>query len=171
MSAIATNSISAEMYQSNSTLYKPYPSFLVDREPLDLWLSQRLSKIDIHGENYFLEVDIETLVPAQGWLIDNDEMETAWDRITPSDVGLTTIVPLLICDGDVDFSCIVLVVEQEVSDEFIDWCRVGFSMDFERDRVGGRVKWLDTPCKAKFQKTEYIDALDRFKKLCDTEWT
>jgi hypothetical protein len=164
------NSISAIVYQTKSTLYKPYPSFSIDREPLDSWFSQRLSKIDIHGEGHFIGVDIENLVPAQGWLIDDDEMQTAWHRITPSDVGLTTIVPLLICDSDVDFSCIVLVVEQEVSDEFIDWCRVGFSMDCEQDRVGGTVKWLDTPCKARFQKTEFINALDQFKKLCDTEW-
>ena len=158
------------MYQSKDMYYKPYPTFLVDLEPIGSWFSQRFSKIDIQGEGYFIEVDIETLVPAQGWLIDDDEMETAWDRITPSYVGLTTIVPLLICDGDVNFSCVVFVVEQEVSDEFIDWCRVGFSMDYRQNRVGGSVKWLDTPCKAKFQKTEYIDALDRFKKLCDTEW-
>ena len=158
------------MYQSKDMYYKPYPTFLVDLEPIGSWFSQRFSKIDIQGEGYFIEVDIETLVPAQGWLINDNEMETAWDRITPSYVGLTTIVPLLICDGDVNFSCVVFVVEQEVSDEFIDWCRVGFSMDYRQNRVGGSVKWLDTPCKAKFQKTEYIDALDRFKKLCDTEW-
>ena len=158
------------MYQSKDMYYKPYPTFLVDLEPIGSWFSQRFSKIDIQGEGYFIEVDIETLVPAQGWLINDNEMETAWDRITPSYVGLTTIVPLLICDGDVNFSCVVFVVEQEVSDEFIDWCRVGFSMDYRQNRVGGSVKWLDTPCNAKFQKTEYIDALDRFKKLCDTEW-
>lgn len=71
------NSISAAMYQSKSMFYNPYPTFLVDKEPLESWFSQRLSKIDIQGEGYFIEVDIETLVPAQGWLIDDDEMETA----------------------------------------------------------------------------------------------
>jgi hypothetical protein len=161
------NLISAAMHQSKSMLYKPYPIFLVDGCPLDSWLSQRLSNIDIHGKGHFIEIDIENLVPAQGWLIDDNEMQTAWYRITPSDVGLTTIVPVLICDQDVNLSCVVLVVEQEVSDDFIHWNRVGFSMDCS---VGGTVKWLETHCEAKFQKNEFVNALDRFKLLCDKEW-
>lgn len=165
------NSISAAMSKRQS-IYNSYPIFLVDGESLDMWLSNKIGtvKIDIDKEHYFIDVDLKCLVPAQGWLIDDDEMQTAWQRITPSYSGLTTIVPLLICDSDVNFSCIVFVVEQEVSDEFVSWCRFGFSMDHGRDSVGGTVKWLEIPCNAKFKKAEYINALNRFKLLCDTEW-
>jgi hypothetical protein len=85
-------------------------------------------------------------------------------------IGFTTIVPLLIDDEYVSFSSYaVFVAEQEVSDDFIDWCRFGFSMDCSHDRVGGTVKWLGTPCKAKFKKTEYINARDR--KTGELKWT
>jgi hypothetical protein len=175
------------MYQSMSMDYKPYPIFLVDEKPLHLWLSQQidLNIIDINrseniGHGDYVEIEkgslirndiIEYLLPAQGWLIDDNEMKTAWERITPSSIGFTTIVPLLIDDEYVSFSSYaVFVAEQEVSDDFIDWCRFGFSMDCSHDRVGGTVKWLETPCKAKFKKTEYLNALDHFKLLCDTKW-
>jgi hypothetical protein len=163
------NSISASMYQRESEK-APSPIFLIDGEPCHLWLSQRLAKIEINTPEYFIDVDVKTLVTAQAWLINNDEMATAWNRITPSYVGLTTIVPLLICDSDVDFSCIVFVVEQEVSNDFIYWNRFGFSMDHSRNEVGGTVKWLQTSCKAIFRKTEYIDALKKFEAICSEEW-
>jgi hypothetical protein len=154
-------------------VYNPYPVFIVDGESLELWLSNRIGKIDIdidRKQHYFIDIDLRNLVPAQGWLIDDDEMQTAWERITPTYSGLTTIVPLLICDSDVNFSCLVFVVEQEVSDEFVSWCRFGFSMDCQQDRVGGTVKWLANQSTAKFKRSEYIEALEHFKKLCAEEW-
>jgi hypothetical protein len=187
ISKIMLNSISAAMYQSRSMEYKPYPTFLVDEKPLYLWLSQRidLNVIDVNAKKNtsygdYVEIEkgslirndiIEYLVPAQGWLIDDNEMKTAWERITPSSTGFTTIVPLLIDEEYVSFSSYaVFVAEQEVSDDFIAWCRFGFSMDCSHDRVGGTVKWLETLCTAKFHKAEYIDALNLFKTLCITEW-
>jgi predicted protein tyrosine phosphatase len=166
--------------------YKPYPNFIVDEEPIELWFARQidLDVIDLKlnqstcDDNY-IEIEegsfmrknfIEYSLPAQGWLINDDEMKTAWERITPSSIGLTTIAPLLIDEDSVDFSSYIVVVEQYVSANFIDWCRVGFSMDRIHDRVGGTVKWLETKFQARFQKTEFINALGRFKKLCDTEW-
>lgn len=163
------NSISASMHQREGEK-APSPIFLIDGEPYHLWLSQKLGEIDIYTPEYFIDVDIKNLVPAQAWLINDDEMKTAWGRIYPSYVGLNTIVPLLICDSDVDFSCIVFVVEQEVSDDFIYWNRFGFSMDHSRNEVGGTVKWLQKTCKAVFRKTEYLDALKKFETICSEEW-
>jgi hypothetical protein len=157
------------MYQRENEK-APSPIFLIDGEPYHLWLSQRFDKIEINTPEHFIDVDVRALVPVQAWLINDDEMAKAWERITPSYAGLTTIVPLLICDSDVDFSCIVFVVEQEVSDDFIYWNRFGFSMDQSRNEVGGTVKWLQIPCKAIFRKMEYIDALKKFKTICSEEW-
>jgi hypothetical protein len=98
-------------------------------------------------------------------------METAWQRIKPSDVGLTTIVPLLMCPDDVDFSCSVIVVEQSVTAELIAWERFGFAMDQPHDQVGATVKWFQASCKAEFSKLEFVSALASFQKLYDEEWT
>jgi hypothetical protein len=80
------NSISAAMHQSKYVT-KPHPVFLVDGKPLNLWLSQQLTKVEIDCQDRFFDVDtqnlviakhepiefnIEDLVPAQGWLIDDD---------------------------------------------------------------------------------------------------
>lgn len=159
----------------------PHPVFLIDGEPLNLWLSHQLSKIEIDCQDSFFDPDtqnlvtaqrglselqIQDLVPAQGWLIDDDEMKTAWRRIFPSDVGLTTIVPLLICPDDVDLTCSVIVVEQEISDDFVYWNRFGVAMDEPYDSVGATVRWLPEFRKAKFEKTAYHTALISFQTLC-----
>jgi hypothetical protein len=165
-----TNSIAAAMHQSKYTK-SPHPVFLVDGDTLSLWLWQQLSRFGLDHENTLTHAFIQDLVPAQAWLIDDDEMQTAWRRIKPGDVGLTTIVPLLICPDDVDFSCSIIVAEQSVMDDSIKWNRFGFAMDQPYDQVGATVRWFQAPCKTEFPKLEFIAALAYFQKLYDEEWT
>lgn len=53
----------------------------------------------------------------------------------------TTILPLLLCEEDLDFSCIVIVVEVEKTKDFVYWNRVGYVLheneDFEEEKKNG----------------------------------
>jgi hypothetical protein len=97
-------------------------------------------------------------------------MKIAWRRIVPGGIGLTTIVPLLVCPDDADLFCSVIVVEQEVSEDFIYWKRFGIAMDEPYDLVGATVRWLQEFRQAKFQKPEYCTALDLFQTLSGENW-
>lgn len=52
-----------------------------------------------------------------------------------------TILPLLLCEEDPDFSCVVIVVEVEKTDDFIFWNRIGYVLheneDFEEEKKCG----------------------------------
>ena len=161
------HSISVGMHQSTYAT-KPHPVFLIDGEPLNLWLSQQISTVAINYKDHFF--DIRDLVPAQGWLIDDDNMRTAWRRINPNGVGLTTIVPLLICPDDVDLTCSVIVVEQETSTDLIHWNRFGFALDNGYDSVGATVQWFKKFHQAEFQRSDYCTALISFQALCGETW-
>jgi hypothetical protein len=178
------HSISVGMHQSTYAT-EPHPVFLVDGEPLNLWLFKQLSTVEINCKDHFFDVDtqnlitaergamdvhIQDLVPAQGWLIDDDDMKTAWRRINPDGVGLTTIVPLLICPDDVDLTCNVIVVEQETSTDLIHWNRFGFAMDKPYDSVGATVQWFKKFHQVDFKRTEYCTALVSFQALCGETW-
>lgn len=57
-------------------------------------------------------------------------------------IGLNNaIVPLYMCPDDLDFSCIVLVVEVEKTDDFVYWKRVGYAdiknYDFQEEKRCG----------------------------------
>lgn len=60
--------ISATMYQ-NVSVQSPYPVLTVDDEPLDVWLDNQIPEHNILGG-----VPILGLVPAQGWLIDEEDL-------------------------------------------------------------------------------------------------
>lgn len=53
----------------------------------------------------------------------------------------STILPLLVCEDDLDFSCIVIVVETEKTKDFVYWNRVGYvrheNEDFEEEKKSG----------------------------------
>lgn len=53
----------------------------------------------------------------------------------------TTILPILLCPEDLDFSCIVIVVEVEKTKDFVYWNRIGYVIhkneDFEEEKRSG----------------------------------
>ena len=52
-----------------------------------------------------------------------------------------TILPLYLCPDDLDFSCIVIVVEVEKTEDFVYWKRVGYvthtGEDFQKEKESG----------------------------------
>lgn len=53
----------------------------------------------------------------------------------------TTIIPLLLCPDDLDFSCIVIVIEVDKTKDFVYWGRVGYvthkNANFEEEKRSG----------------------------------
>jgi hypothetical protein len=136
-----------------------HPVLAIDDVSLDVWLN---SKLD--------QPDILDLVPAQGWLIDDQDLESAWRRLTPHKENCSTIVPLLICPDDLDFGCIVVVAEQEATTKEIIWRRFGFAFDHPGDQVGASVKWFEVNISVKFDRHEFEQAVIEFKELTKIDY-
>jgi len=111
----------------------------------------------------------DTLVPAQGWLIDESDLQNAWYLLEPKDQNSSTIVPVLICPDDMDMSCTVAVVEQQVDTQTVSWLRIGRATDV-RNGIVVSVEWEMPSQKAVFDKAAFRAAVDELKRLTDEEW-
>ena len=150
--------ISAEMYKSEDAQFE-HPVFAIDGLSLDQWLGQRVAADWIFD-----------LVPAQGWLIKDEEFALAWRRIERVEDGCSTIVPILVCPDDVDLSCSVIVVEQVSAGDEIIWCRFGQPDESRGDQCGATVKWFDDSPSCAFGRSKFEVALAEFKRLMGDEW-
>jgi hypothetical protein len=155
------NSISAKMHKS-ACAKLPHPVLTIDGTPIELWIKGIT-------ENHLGEDDTCNLVPAQGWLIDENELNTAWKLLNPQEENSSTFVPLLICPDDVDFACTVGVVEQIVEEENIIWFRFGRAVDVVNGIVTS-VQWSKFAQKAEFEKSQFMSACSELKRLTENEW-
>ncbi|MFJ4248135.1 MULTISPECIES: hypothetical protein [Pseudomonas] len=155
------NVISAAMYQSKHTR-APHPVFTIDSIPLGNWIKGVI--YDAIGND-----DTDGLVPAQGWLTDDDHSRYAWQVLEPNAEDSSTIVPLLICPDDMDLSCTVAVVEQVIRGETVIWERFGRAVDIVSGVITA-VAWNEKNQRALFQKVQFQDALSAFKRLTEHEW-
>ena len=151
------SSIDAVMFQSQCAS-APHPVFAVDGTSLEIWLHSVLR------EPWFLG-----LVPAQGWLIDDEEFRWAWQRLSSTEQGTSTIVPVLVCADDVDLSCSVVVVEQEVKAAKIVWQRFGHSRSGGKE-AGITTAWFPGLPILEFDRLEFENALNTFKALSNSDW-
>jgi hypothetical protein len=150
--------ISAAMFQTQYAR-TPHPVLTIGGESLDIWLD-RMNP----------DKEVKDLVPAQGWLINDDDLALAWRRITRDDSDSSTIVPVLICSDDVDFSCSVVVVEQRCTSDKIIWQRFGYDYSVLGDQVGATVKWFESPSAIEFDRDMFLSALAELRRLIDHEW-
>lgn len=149
--------LSVEMHQSKWA-DAAHPVLAIDGVPLDIWLAQ-----------HYAEHDIEGLVPAQSWLIDDAEMNFAWRRITPHQAGARAVVPLLICPDDMDLDCSVVVVDQEYTAKEIIWHRFGLAGEERREEIGSTVSWFPPQPLVRFEWAEFMQTLARLKLLVDED--
>ena len=160
------NKVSAAMHQSRHATSE-HPVLAIDDVPIEQWLKSRL--LDLTDED-----TINGLVPAQGWLMDEDELTIAWNLLTPvqmhsADPSISTVVPLLICPDDMDLSCTVIVVEQTVDPENVTWKRFGLG----RDSVNGiitSVQWSVDGQSCQFERPYFSAAVDELKRLSSEVW-
>ena len=155
------NTIDAAMHKSRQAT-RPHPVLLVDGVPLEMW---------IQGITDDLGQDISgTLVPAQGWLIDEHDLDNAWYLLAPKNDMSSTIVPILVCPDDMNMTCTVAVVEQQVDADTVSWVRVGKAVDVLNGVVAS-VKWRIPNQKAVFPKADFRAAVAELRRLADEEWS
>lgn len=155
------NTICAAMHQSKYTR-APHPVLTIDGIPLGNWIKGVI--YDDSGED-----DTEGLVPAQGWLIDEEHASYSWQLLTPAEEECTTIVPLLICPDDLDLNCTVVVVEQVTSEDKLIWERFGRAVAVINGVISS-VAWSTNHQCAKFSRQQFEEACAEFKRLIDHEW-
>src|SRR3990167_1651357 len=155
------NKISATMYQYKHTR-SAHPVFTIDGTPISSWIKGII--YDHLGED-----DTDGLVPAQGWLTDEDHSAYAWQLLSPLEEDSSTIVPLLICPDDMDLSCTVAVVEQVVRGEKIVWARFGRAVKVINGIITS-VAWTQNNQRAEFEKSQFLNACEEFKRLTEHEW-
>lgn len=156
------NKIDAGMHRSRCAK-APHPVLLIDGTPLEMWAKGVISS-DALGTD-----STDTLVPAQGWLLDESDLQNAWYLLGPKDESSSTIVPVLICPDDMDMSCTVAVVEQQVDTQTVSWLRIGRATDV-RNGIVVSVEWEMPSQKAVFDKAAFRAAVDELKRLTDEEW-
>lgn len=140
----------------------PHPVLTIDGIPLEVWVKGIIS-------NHLGEDDTYHLVPAQGWLINEEDLRSAWKLLFPLEENSSTFVPILICPDDVDLACTVAVVEQVVEGENIIWNRFGRAVNVINGVVTS-VQWNHITQRAEFNKYEFLNACSELQRLTDNEW-
>jgi hypothetical protein len=136
---------------------KPFPILAIDDLPLNQWMNQFMELKD--------DLSILSLVPAQGWLIDEPENKAAWTLLkTTDDQCSSAIVPLLICPDDLDLTCTTLVVEQVQMDSKIIWKRFGQAVN-EINAVVSAVDWWVEDQSFEFERKAFDAAIAHLIEL------
>lgn len=128
----------------------------IDGVPVYQWVASLILDADGNDETH-------TLVPAQTWLYNDDESKIAWELLEPTYDG-STVVPLLVCPDDMDLSCTVVVVEQIVDKQTVEWRRFGLSVN-HINAVVTSVCWSESDQHAIFDRTQFEEAFLNFKRL------
>ena len=128
----------------------------VDGVPVYHWVKSQI--FDQEGND-----DTYRLVPAQTWLYDENESKIAWELLEPAHEG-STVVPLLVCPDDMDLSCTVVVVEQIVDKQTVEWRRFGLCTNHINGVVTS-VRWSELAQCAAFNRTQFQESFLEFKRL------
>lgn len=132
------------------------PVLAIDDVPVYEWVNSQIYDADGNDAT-------PTLVPAQTWLYDEDESRIAWQLLDPTHEG-STVVPLLVCPDDMDLSCTVVVVEQIVDKQNVEWRRFGLLINHINGVVTS-VRWSESAQRAIFDRTQFEEAFLKFKRL------
>jgi len=149
------NKIEGLLDKSDYEVYWDYLNYRID----DYWLDEKLH--ELYPNNFFKGL-IPTLVY---WMERDDEKDVVWKRILP-EKGETSLCPILMCPDDNDFSCTLIVAEIYNSKDVITWRRMGINLtnEWEVEKVGSKVEWLDKVTELIFDKHEYLVMLNHFKE-------
>jgi len=148
------NKIEGILVSSDYEGYWDFTNFRID----DYWLDEKLE--ELYPGNMYKGL-IPTLVY---WMERDDEKAVVWKRILPSEYE-TTICPILMCPDDNDFSCTLIVAEIVNYGSFIQWKKIGLNTksEWNAEKVGSSVEWLDRMAELNFLKTDYLSMLENFK--------
>ena len=76
----------------------------------------------------------------------------------------TTIVPILVCPDDLDFSCIVVVCEVKYMETSVQWKRIGIDTTGIPNYIGKDIEWFRMIPLLEFPLNQYQNCLNGFKK-------
>ncbi|WP_089681516.1 hypothetical protein [Catalinimonas alkaloidigena] len=127
---------------------------LIDGQPLDHI---------IHAVDPEDKLRLKGLVPTLlHWLENEEERRVTWSRVLPED-GHCAVAPILMCPDDCDFTCTVIVVEINHSNDIITWQRIGRDISFSTipEKIGTAVEWFDLP-QYRFERSAYQTCLKLF---------
>jgi hypothetical protein len=149
---ILLNSIQAKI-TTTQCVHDEYLMIFVDEIRFDKWLANALD-----NNNYI------NLIPTWlGWLLDSKEQEYVWAK-THLCKSETTIVPILICPDDLDFSCTVVVCEVKYLDTSVQWKRIGIDTTGFPNYIGEDIEWFQNIPLLQFPRKQYETCIDKFIK-------
>jgi len=151
------NSIKAEL-TTTEYVNGEHLMIFVDDIRLDKWLT-----IKLDNKNYI------GLIPTWlGWLLNPSEQEYVW-MTTELCKTKTTIVPILICPDDLDFSCTVVVCEIKYDGTSVQWARVGIDRTGFPTYIGKDIDWLENVPSLHFLRKQYEVCINEFMNDCNSE--
>jgi hypothetical protein len=151
------NKIEIKKNKSDYAIYDiPFNDIMIDGVFLDKLL-----------DDIFPGKNIKELVPPfSGWLINKNDEEILWKRIIPKN-NEPTILPILICPDDQDYSCSTLVAKVKKENNSIYWQKFGFdksSAEFNKpENIGLKVEWFEDKITFEFNYNEYSDVFKFLK--------
>jgi len=125
-------------------------------------LDELISKISIEGHVNGL---VSTLL--NGWMHNKEESEIIWNRIKlePNEI---TMVPILMCLDDCDFSCTIIIAEMILKNEKVYINKLGIdetsTSSSEPNTVGKNVSWIKDLGSYVFDQIEFENCIEEFEK-------
>lgn len=105
------------------------------------------------------------------WLSNPSERETVWKRTLP-EINQTTFLPILMCGEDLDLFCDVIIAETFADNYNVYWKRFGLDIgngENMPESIGQNVLWFENSCQLIFDKNQYYEILDKFRKYLNEE--
>jgi len=150
------NQIEVKLNKSIYPIYDKYfKDIFIDGQSLDLFL-----------DNIFPDLNIKGLVPPfDNWLMNKKDEIILWERILPYN-DKNTILPVLICPDDQDYSCSVIVTNVINKNNMIIWKNFGFDTSYQinnNNEIGKIVNWFNKEIELIFDFDQYKLVVDKLK--------
>jgi hypothetical protein len=143
--------------QASRYIHEPHLVVTIDGQPLDERLAMSTTDDWLHG----------LISTWTGWL-EEPSQQAIIDSRTLMFMGSPTILPILICPDDLDFSCTVVVTEVLHTPTQITWARFGFdstpTRDVQPNTIGSSVDWFPDIESMKFDRDAYTSVLSNMLK-------
>lgn len=105
------------------------------------------------------------------WLSNPSERETVWKRTLP-EIDQTTFLPILMCGEDLDLLCDVIIAETVTDNNYVYWKRFGLDIGNGENMpksIGKNVQWFMNSSEIIFDKNQYSEVLNKFRKYLNEE--
>lgn len=131
---------------------------MVDGIKINEWLSEFTDKdIQLQG------LDIKELGLSLALDLYSDT-KIVWYYLGQLHSGSVSYVPLLVCPDDNDLCCTVIVTEQCVTDDIVQWKRFGLLKGLSQSQDPDTIDWFMTIPELTFARDNFTNVFSQFKK-------